>query len=310
MDEFLKFTHDEESYSVNEDGYYLLDGEEVTVRDISDHYPGERFDQFKDLTILPYGVERNRYRLLKFLGQYTTSIINSYRKFDKYYVILRSKYQPIREAFSYITADDRPFVMYNLLAHIHLLHSVGVAHMNINKDTILINNDTDIVILNPFFSIQIYEKLREFDNISRRTNLDSTLIPANYEADIWSAGLIFLKLLNKSNIFGDRDVLALVHNLIELYGTSIITDDFLSKLRVRVRRWILNDIKSIPNTDDKFNETFEDVATADEIDLLKMMLHPDSRKRASVVDCLNHPYFNEIYVNNAPIKEDFVYVDY
>jgi len=106
--------------------------------------------------------------------------------------------------------------------------------------------------------------------------------------DIWSAGCIFAELMGRTPLFQGNHYLDQLDRIVAIMGTPKKED---LPYKVDEKTWTMlrkNDLKKV-NLGDLY-PNFDEVA----IDLLEKMLLYNPEKRYTALQCLNHPYFNEI----------------
>ena len=106
--------------------------------------------------------------------------------------------------------------------------------------------------------------------------------------DIWSAGCIFAELMGRTPIFPGAHYLDQLDRIVAVLGTPKREE---LPYAVYERTWarFQNNIIKKQNLSDLY-PNFDEIA----IDLLEKMLLYNPDKRFNALQCLNHPYFDEI----------------
>lgn len=106
--------------------------------------------------------------------------------------------------------------------------------------------------------------------------------------DIWSAGCIFAELMGRTPLFKGNHYLDQLDRIVAILGTPKKED---LPYKVDEKTWNLiqkNELKKVNFRD--LYPNFDEVA----IDLLDKMLLYNPEKRFTALQCLHHPYFDEI----------------
>jgi len=123
--------------------------------------------------------------------------------------------------------------------------------------------------------------------------------------DIWSVGCIFAELLGRKPIFPGKDYINQLKLIINVLGSPDEDDlDFIESQKAR------SYIKSLPVTSHSSLQRLYPRANPSAISLLDKMLSFDPRKRITVTEALEHPYFSSLHdpslepVATAPFELD------
>lgn len=208
-----------------------------------------------------------------------------------FYVVLNGNYGSVKDRINYIDSQPalyKKVIIGRVLIFIDTLHSFGIAHLNIDIDTVFVSDDFDIFISSPMYKA---EELR-YDLVSPEIALGMSR-KYKYDTDVWQIGIFLVDLLSSGKYFQkyffDLSIVYLTF-VIALVGKAAVSEFFLSKVNEPFFTSYVKDF----DENDKFEAEFSPFATSEEIDLLRMMLHIDPDTRASIQDCLYHPYFDEI----------------
>ena len=196
------------------------------------------------------------------------------------------------------------------------LHALGITHRDIKLSNILISNNRypinkvkicDLGSSKKLISNPADESTQSLNYIGTRAFRAPELIAGNryYDTkiDIWSAGIIFLKLIlvgylgRKCSLFNVMNSKALAKVITELVGDPtraeleemLATNDLLS-----------GSIKAGQSDEEILGKRFKKLDSlinckipATMLDLLHKMLELSPIRRVSAVEALKHPFFNE-----------------
>jgi mitogen-activated protein kinase 1/3 len=189
------------------------------------------------------------------------------------------------------------YFIYQLIAGVNYLHSANVIHRDLKPPNILVNKDCQIKICD--FGLG-----RGLDDSGNLTEYVTTrwyrapeviLSPSQYSKamDIWSIGCIFAELMARCPIFRGENYLDQIKKITEILGSPEEND--LSYISDPQARKFITDLPK--NKKIGFNQIFPN-GNPLAIDLLEKMLCFNPKKRISIEECLNHPYFKEIRDKN------------
>jgi len=108
--------------------------------------------------------------------------------------------------------------------------------------------------------------------------------------DIWSVGCIFAELLGRKPIFPGKDYINQLKLIVNVLGSPDEDDlEFIESQKAR------SYIKSLPVTSHASLQRLYPRANPSSISLLDKMLAFDPRKRITVTEALEHPYFSGLH---------------
>jgi len=193
-----------------------------------------------------------------------------------------------------LTDDHVKFFIYQVLAGIFYIHSADVVHRDLRPRTLFVNSHSELKI----WSFNYAKSLSEEGNINseyvsvRYYRAPELVLDEKHgkPVDIWAIGCILTELLRRSPLFTGKDYLDQLNKILEIIGTP--EEDDLG--------WIQNQagLKYIKNLPKKNRVVWKDLfpdANPDLLDLIDKILVFNPAKRPTVQECLNHPYFHDIY---------------
>jgi len=169
-----------------------------------------------------------------------------------------------------------------------------IMHRDLKPDNILIDNDLNVKIID--FGLAAYYDTEDLlhDRCGTAGYIAPEIfsfvrkMPSTYydnKCDVFSTGCILFQMLLGFRMFEGDDA----GHTLKL--NSMYADPQSNK---HLKKYILTEIK---NPDSKVNKQG--------LDLLLKMLEPDNKKRISVSEALNHPYFNNRYITFNDIIPEY-----
>ena len=200
------------------------------------------------------------------------------------------------------------YFIYQILTGTYYMHSANVVHRDLKPSNILVNKDCGVKICDLGLGrggITDDNNSNEKDNKKaiKDENLTEYVITRWYRApevilcpseytkavDVWSIGCIFAELLGRKAIFQGEHSLDQIQKITAVLGSPTAEDlDFISK--PEAKEFIL---KLPKKSKKKFSDLYKG-ANPVALDLLEKMLTFHPKKRITIKECLEHPYFTDI----------------
>ena len=200
------------------------------------------------------------------------------------------------------------YFIYQILTGTYYMHNANVVHRDLKPSNILVNKDCGVKICDLGLGrggITDDNNSNEKDNKKaiKDENLTEYVITRWYRApevilcpseytkavDVWSIGCIFAELLGRKAIFQGEHYLDQIQKITAVLGSPTGEDlDFISK--PEAKEFIL---KLPKKSKKKFSDLYKG-ANPVALDLLEKMLTFHPKKRITIKECLEHPYFTDI----------------
>ncbi|KAL4485343.1 hypothetical protein ABPG72_008519 [Tetrahymena utriculariae] len=198
-----------------------------------------------------------------------------------------------------LTDDHIRFITYQILRGLLYLHSQNIYHHFLTPLMILINQNCDVKIRNFTYANPRSKQVLNRWYRSPEINIGFEGVFQKYgkESDIWSVGVIMLELFTRNPIFSCGDNQEYSEKFISILGTPSEEDMF----------FLDKDYKILPNQSKQFWQSFFPLANPLLVDLADKMIVFNPEKRYTAIQCLKHPYFQDLYIEqeDIPCKEYF-----
>mmetsp|Transcript_4843 Transcript_4843/g.9053 ORF Transcript_4843/g.9053 Transcript_4843/m.9053 type:complete len:343 (-) Transcript_4843:549-1577(-) len=190
-----------------------------------------------------------------------------------------------------LTDDHFKYFIYQMLLAVHYVHSSRTVILNLCPRNVLINSDCSIKIHN-FGQARCIDSARRVHSKDVRYEAPEIIIGniALYQSDVWSIGCILAELMQRRCLFEGRTSVNQVSAIIDMLGKPHKEDIEIFKNPVAAR--FIDNLREKPKVELK--ERIPN-ATPMAIDLLSGMLVFNPYKRFSIKQCLEHPYFSDIF---------------
>lgn len=189
-------------------------------------------------------------------------------------------------------------ISYQMLSGMLDAHKLSITHRDLKPQNILINNDLKIVLAD--WGLARFTETTDYKAFTGEVQTlwyrcpELLLGQKNYNisVDVWSLGVIICELINKSPLFPGDCEIGQLYKIFQVCGIPNTNDwpevkDYPEYKEI-FPKWKPIDLVNVLKTKD-----------TQLLDLLSKMLNMNPLKRISLVDALNHPYFDAI--REAPI---------
>ena len=185
-----------------------------------------------------------------------------------------------------------------ILKGVDYIHSKKIIHRDLKPQNILVNNNLVIKLADFGLSRAISFEKRPYTQevLSLWYRAPELLLGANEyneSIDIWSIGCVFAFMALKNTLFEGENEIDQINKILQFFGTPNFSSiPYYNNVNLSVN---LNNLPICQPAN--FNEKFFMLDNYGK-DLLQRMLLYDPDKRISCKDALNHPYFNNNYLND------------
>lgn len=189
---------------------------------------------------------------------------------------------------------------------LNYLHAVGICHRDIKPQNMLINPELQILKLCDFGSAK--KLIKGEPNISyicsRYYRAPELIFGAtDYSADIdtWSVGCVMAEMFLGKPIFPGESAVDQLVEIIKVLGTPTLEQ--VKLMNPEYKEFKFPNIKPF-----QWSRLFKNTVDILAIDLIAKVLVYSPKERFSPLECLMHPYFNEI--RNEKNAKDNVNLDH
>ncbi|EAR86853.1 cyclin-dependent kinase-like Serine/Threonine kinase family protein (macronuclear) [Tetrahymena thermophila SB210] len=208
-----------------------------------------------------------------------------------------------------LTDDHIQYFTYQILSALFFLHSQNVYHTQLRLSNILLNKNCDLKIsrfIGTNFPNEIYSQYITSDYFLSPQQILN--LPKNLsKTDIWHVGVIILGLINRDTFFSNLSnqlgggYLGLINAIFSYIGTPSGEELLQYQDYKGLYQYIIKYSKK------SWQDVFPD-ANPLLCDLLDKMLVFNEDKRYTVKECLQHPYFEDLYdlddIDECDVKFD------
>lgn len=197
-----------------------------------------------------------------------------------------------------LTDYDIRYYMYETFRTLEYAHQRGIFHRDIKPLNVLMTRDRKIKVIDwghaDFYFPNKQYTVRIASMYYKGPELLLNYTMYDYSTDIWASGCMFSAMIfNRFPMFKGKDFPSQLDAIAQVVGTLRIKA-FADEFKEFVDASILEKIGNHPNVpfESFVDENNKHKAVPQAIDLLKKMLIVDYRKRITVKEAMEHPYFD------------------
>ncbi|KAK2960304.1 putative MAPK/MAK/MRK overlapping kinase [Blattamonas nauphoetae] len=190
-------------------------------------------------------------------------------------------------------------IIYQVLLALDHFHRNGIFHRDIKPENILIDGDNvklaDCGSCRPIDSKQPFSEYIS----TRWYRAPECLLTDGYysfKMDIWGLGCVFFEILMLFPLFPGKDEIDQIHRIHTVLGSP--SEEYLSKIKKSKHMHF-----SFPKTNGSGLKKLLKASSDTLVDLLTKMLEYDADKRYTARQCLQHPFFSDLWDPNAPLYQ-------
>lgn len=198
-----------------------------------------------------------------------------------------------------LTSDHVRYFLYQILIHIHYLHSHSLSLTYFTPKSFLVNSDCKLKLSKPLYEFRMNcNRINQIEQYHDDNDHTRWYLPPEYfidkdltlKSDMWSLGCIFYELVARKPLFTGSDYKKMIISQIEGLGKLDQSDIDLVKNET-ARRFLMR-------SQFKWNYLFDSIegVCEDGMNIFRNLMVFDPDKRMSAVECLMHPYFEKIFV--------------
>jgi len=202
------------------------------------------------------------------------------------------------------------FFIYQILRGLFYLHSTGLIHRALSAQILLVSRECDLKIAYLQSVKPSQEKFGVDSEYAINRHYLSPEVLLGYQdtqaIDIWAVGCILAELLGRTMLFPGRDYKHQLQTIFNVLGTPE-EDDFGFKLPEETQKYLQSFTKADKIPWSNLFPQADPIA----LDLLDNMLNINLEKRFTALECLRHPYFEDLYdLDDLPSCQKRFFWDY
>lgn len=182
---------------------------------------------------------------------------------------------------------------FQIFAGLAYLHSIGVTHRDIKPENLLVDTESGELKICDFGSAKVLHPGEQSvcyiaSRYYRAPELLFNCTTYTTSIDVWAAGCVVAEMLCAGMpLFVGSSNLGMISEIVKVIGPP--TEDDMSLYEHSV------EIGAFPHQVTTLERKLPGHTTPDLIDLLKRIFVYDPRKRLTARECLNHPFFDDLF---------------
>jgi mitogen-activated protein kinase 1/3 len=196
-----------------------------------------------------------------------------------------------------LTPEHVQFFMYQIVVGVHYLHSANIIHRDLKPGNLLVNGNCELKVCD-FGLARGVEPAAQFLDITeyvvtrwyRAPEIMVSDEDYDLKVDIWAIGCIFAELLMRKPLFPGDNYIKQLSLILGVNGTPNEEDT----REVFTAPAALEFLRSEPVRPKVPLKRLMPSASDSAIDLMEHMLDFNPRKRWTIEQCMNHPYFDSL----------------
>ncbi|KRX01275.1 Protein kinase-like domain [Pseudocohnilembus persalinus] len=211
-----------------------------------------------------------------------------------------------------LTDEHIQYIIYQILRGVKYIHSANIVHRDLKPSNLLATESCEISICDFGLSRQINSNPQGQEGQIDQ-NMTEYVVTRHYRApeimlssheystavDIWSIGCILAELLTRKVVFNANNYMDQIRLILEKLGKP--SEEDLNFITNQNARQFINQLPDKPQTSTK---SFINYQNEKALDLLDKMLTINPSKRYNAVQCLQHPYLENLHEeSDEPIFE-------